>query len=306
MISFQKLDPEKRAQYDAFLHTGGRKCEYSFVNLSIWGRQQGAFLDGFLVLFSQFDRKAVYPFPLGKGNIKLALDAVIADARERGIPCCITGLDAEKQQLLQDLYPGKFRIYPDRDTFDYVYNIRDLATLQGRKYQKKRNHFNKFVAANPRWSAEPMTAQNLPEAVAMAQAWYAMRQQQDPDADFHLEKIALERAFAGFETLQLEGLLLRIDGAVTAFTMGSRLSEDTFDVHFEKALDIVDGSYAAINRSFAAYLMEKYPQVQYLNREDDMGLPGLRKAKLSYEPAFLVEKAWARLWEETDERQKSQ
>ncbi len=301
MINFQKLDPARREEYEQYLLQGGRKCEYSFVNLSIWGRQRAAFVDGFLVIFSQFDRKAIYPFPLGQGDVKPVLDAIIQDAKKRGIPCCITGMDAAQCDLLESLYPGKFRIYADRDTFDYVYHIDDLADLKGRKYQKKRNHFNKFVAANPTWRCEPITASNLTQVRQLADTWYTMRQAQDPDADFHLEKISLGRVLEDPEKYGLEGLLLLVEEKPTAFTFGSRLSEDTFDVHFEKALDIVDGSYPAINKSFASYLREKYPQVHYLNREDDMGLPGLRKAKLSYEPAFLVEKRWARLWEEMDE-----
>ena len=83
--------------------------------------------------------------------------------------------------------------------------------------------------------------------------------------------------------------------------MGSRLSADTFDIHFEKALEEVDGAYPAINQGFASYLREKYPDLKYLDREDDMGLAGLRKAKLSYNPHHLVTKFWARLWEEDDE-----
>ena len=76
---------------------------------------------------------------------------------------------------------------------------------------------------------------------------------------------------------------------------------DTFDIHFEKALDIADGAYNVINQGFAQYLLEKHPEIQWLNREDDLGLPGLRKAKLSYHPDHLVEKYWARLWEDDDE-----
>ena len=81
-------------------------------------------------------------------------------------------------------------------------------------------------------------------------------------------------------------------------TLGSRLSEDTFDIHFEKALDEYDGAYAAINREFACYLRGKYPQLKWLNREDDMGLEGLRKAKESYLPHHMVQKCWAHLKEE--------
>ena len=103
------------------------------------------------------------------------------------------------------------------------------------------------------------------------------------------------------EELGLEGLVLMENGQALAMTMGSILSPDTFDIHFDKALDGVDGAYAAINQSFAQYLQEKYPQIRYLNREDDLGIDGLRKAKLSYHPDHLVTKYWARLWEETDE-----
>mgnify|MGYP003310239174 CR=1 FL=1 len=88
---------------------------------------------------------------------------------------------------------------------------------------------------------------------------------------------------------------------ILAFSMASRLSGDTMDIHFEKAREDVDGAYAAINQAFAKYLREKYPEIRYLNREDDMGLPGLRKAKLSYQPDRLLVKFWARLWEDEDE-----
>ena len=91
------------------------------------------------------------------------------------------------------------------------------------------------------------------------------------------------------------------NGTVLAMAIGSRLNEDTFDIHFEKALEDVDGAYAAINQAFARHLREKYPTLKFLDREDDMGLPGLRKAKLSYHPHHLVVKFWARLWEDVDE-----
>ena len=110
--------------------------------------------------------------------------------------------------------------------------------------------------------------------------------------------MAIDRAFRHFAALDMDGLMLKEGGQVLAVTMGSRLSPDTIDVHFEKAREDVDGAYAAINREFARYLREKYPDVQYLNREDDMGLEGLRKAKLSYQPHHLEEKYWACLMED--------
>ncbi len=301
MIDFQKLDPTDREKYNQYLLNSGRRCEYSFVNLSIWGRQRAAFLDGFLLLFAQFDRRAVYPFPLGEGEIKPVLDAILDDARQRGIPCCITGLDEAKCQLLEKLYPGRFRFYSDRNSFDYVYHIDELADLKGRKFQKKRNHVNKFCAANPDWRVEPITPANLQQVQELASWWYRRKLEADPERDYHLEQLALARALQDPARLGMDGLVLLVADRPVAFTLGSALSEDCFDVHFEKALEDVDGAYPAINQAFARYLRDKYPLLRYLNREEDMGIEGLRKAKLSYNPAFLIEKSWARLWEDIDE-----
>ena len=301
MIDFQKLDPARREEYDAFLLSCHKGCEYSFVNLSIWGRQRVAFVDGFLVLQSQFDRRSVYPFPVGKGDILPVLEAIIQHAKQRGIPCCFTGLNQAECDLLEQHYPGKFRIQPDRNSFDYIYSIDDLADLKGRKFQKKRNHLNRFQENHPNWRTEPIRRENLPAVREMAQSWYAHRHEIDPQGSYTLEEIALERALNDPEKLGLEGLVLLEGQQMLAFSLASRLSEDTYDVHFEKAREDVDGAYTAINQQMAFHLREKHPEVRYLDREEDMGLEGLRKAKLSYNPVRLVEKYWARLWEEDDE-----
>ena len=301
MIVFQKLDPARREEYNRYLHACGKGCEYSFVNLSIWGRQRAAFVNDFLVLRSQFDRRSVYPVPIGQGNILPVLEALMADARERGILCCFTGMNEAECALLEQHFPGQFRIQPDRNGFDYIYNIDDLADLKGRKYQKKRNHLNRFRENHPNWRTEPITPENIPIAQALAADWYAHRQQIDPHGSYVLEQVALERAFACMTSLGLEGLIL-FDGELPlAFTMGSQLSADTYDVHFEKAREDVDGAYTAINQQFAFHIREKYPDIRFLDREEDMGLEGLRKAKLSYYPVRLTEKYWARLWEDDDE-----
>ena len=301
MLDFQKITPSMRAEFEAYLLPLKKSCEYSFTNLFLWGRQRATFIDGYLVLFSHFDRRAVYPFPAGQGDVRPALDAIIQDARERGILCCITGLSQENMGLLEQLYPGKFTFQCDRDSFDYVYNIDDLADLKGRKYQKKRNHVNKFRSLYPNWCTEEMTEAHLPRVREMTAQWFDARQKMDPTGNYLLEQRALERAFDHFEGLGLDGMVLLDGERIVAFTMASRLSEDTFDVHFEKALEDVEGAYAAINQAFAQHLRNKYPDIRYLDREDDLGLEGLRKAKLSYYPDHLKEKCWARLWEESDE-----
>ena len=302
MIPFERLDLNDKARYEALLmHCGQRGCEYSFVNKFIWGRQKAAFLNGQLVSFSQFDRRSVYPFPIGPGDPKDALDAIILDARERGIPCYITSMTEEDCTVLESCYPGMFRFHSDRDSFDYVYSIEDLAELKGRKFQKKRNHLNRFLMEHPNCQLFDLDESTRAAAYCMLQSWYAQRAQTDPTMDFHLEKLALDRAFAFQKQLELEGVVLMEGGELLAFAMGSFLSGDTFDIHFEKAREDIPGAYNAINREFARYLRDKYPQLKWLNREDDLGLEGLRKAKLSYNPDHMIEKYWARLWEDEDE-----
>ena len=299
MLDFQPLNLAQKDLFSQYLQTGGeRGCEYSFVNLYLWGRQKAAIVSDNLVFFSQFNRKSVYLYPVGQGDKKAALDAIVEDAAQRGIPCRLVGLTHDDCAQLEALYPGRLRYHFDRDSFDYVYDIHDLADLKGKKFQRKRNHLNRFRTLYPEHTLEPITPENLPEAEALVQLWYQLRQTQDPHADFHMEQAALSKALRQFEALGMEGMLLRTRDGVVAMTIGSRLNSNTFDVHFEKALDMADGAYAAINNGFANYLRTKYPHIAYLNREDDLGIEGLRKAKLSYNPHHMVEKHWAHLLED--------
>ncbi len=288
-----------RTEYEKYLMScGERGCEYSFTNLYLWGRQQATVLGDHLVFFSQFNRKSVYLFPVGADDRRPALEAIIADAKGRGIPCRLTGLTHDDCAELEQLFPGRFRYHFDRDSFDYIYDIHALADLKGKTYQKKRNHLNRFRQTYPDHRLEPITDENIARVEALVAQWYTLRLQENPHGDYHMEQVAIRKALAQRKELGLEGLVLTIGGEPVAMAMGSALSADTFDIHFEKALDIADGTYAAINQGFAALLREKYPNLRWLNREDDMGLEGLRKAKLSYYPDHMVEKSWACLLED--------
>ena len=298
MIDFQPLDvTQKEAYYQFFLTRGERGCEYNFANLYLWGRQRIAFHQGNLAFFSQFNRKSVYLFPLGQ-DLKPTLDAIIHDAKMRGIPCRLTGLSQDDCALLERLYPGRFRYHFDRDGFDYIYGIHDLADLKGRKFQRKRNHINRFRQAHPDYTAEPITDENTPQVAALLDTWYSQRAASDPHADFHMERAAIAKALRCRAELGMEGLVLMHGGNMLAATLGSPLSAYTFDVQFEKALEDADGAYPTVNWEFAQYLREKYPLLEWLNREDDLGLEGLRKAKLSYCPDHFIEKSWACLLED--------
>ena len=299
MIEFHRLTFAQKPEYEHLLaQAGERGCEYSFANLFLWGRQQAAFLHGCVAFFSHFGGRSVYPYPIGPGDRRAVIEAILADSRERGIPCRITNMTEADRQELEGWFPGRFCLRSVRDSFDYVYDIQELADLRGRKFQKKRNHFNRFRAEHPDYQVLPLNACNLPLAQRLVDQWYYTRLKADPDGDYLLENIAMARAFQNYTGLAMEGILLLDGGEPLAVTMGSRLSQTTFDIHFEKAREDVDGAYNAINCEFARYLRLKYPEVQFLDREDDMGLEGLRRAKLSYNPHHMVEKYWACLAED--------
>lgn len=299
MIQFHRIGLEDKAAYDSILFSAAeRGCEYSFANLYMWGRQEVAFLHGCVAFFSHFFGKSVYPYPIGKGNKKAVIEDILADAKERGLPLRFTGMTDADRDELEALFPGKFHISPSRDSYDYVYSIEALADLRGKKMQKKRNHFNRFQANHPDYQVLPLDCKTLSLAAHMVNDWYQSRMKADPEGDYLLENLAMTKAFRDYNALEMEGIVLMEAGQVLAVTMGSRLNSNTFDIHFEKAREDVDGAYNAVNAEFARYLRLKYPDVQFFNREDDMGLEGLRKAKLSYHPDHMVEKHRAYLTEE--------
>ncbi len=288
MIPFRRPQLTDRAQLNPlFLASDYRGCEYSFVNIYIWGHQEYALVEGELVLFSHWDGRSMYVYP-GRSKRREIIEALEMDAAERGIPMRMYGLDAEAAAEIESLFPGKYEFAANRDGFDYLYEVERLAELRGKKLQQKRNHINRFVDLYPDWYVKPITGENLPDCMEMAADWY--RVHEDAEHDYRLEKVAMCRAFHAFDELGMEGLALYADGRIVAMTMGNRLRRDTFDVNFEKAYADIPGAYPLINREFARVIRSRYPEVVYLNREEDMGLPGLRKSKLSYHPDLLLVK----------------
>lgn len=302
MIDFKTASPDDKKQYEGYLMDGIMYgCERNFVNLYMWGDQRLAVIEDHMVVFSQYNGHYFYPYPMGAGDKKPVLDAIMEDAKSRGIAYCISGLYGDAKETLEELYPGKFSFHYDRDSYDYVYDINDLADLKGRKYHKKRTHYNRFCDRYPDYTVEPLGEENIGKAKQMVDRWYTDRLEESPGNNYHMEQLALDKAFTHYRELEMEGLVLLNGDEVLAVTMGSKLSEDTMDVHFEKARWDVDGAYTAINCEFARYIRDKYPQIKFLNREEDMGLPGLRKSKESYYPHHMVEKCRAVLKEEKNE-----
>ncbi len=283
---------------EIYRRSNSRGCEDSFVNRWLWGKDYGeiARVDDFVVQFIHYGGTKYYAFPAGSGDLKSVLRELAVDAAAYGHPMRLLGVTPERREALEAMFPGAFSYEENRDAWDYLYEIDRLADLGGKKLQQKRNHIHRFEDNHPDWYVEPITPENLRECRLMSAEWFAQYDGETSEAhDFRVERIALGRAFDDFEALGLEGIMLKEGERVLAFTMGSRLLPDTFDVNFEKAYHSDQGAYPTINREFARRVRERHPEVKYLNREDDMGLPGLRKAKESYYPDILLEKRIATL-----------
>lgn len=297
MIEFKPPALSDKPWVDALLAAGDeRGCEYNFTNLYAWSKpyhQHIARLDGRLLTQVAGVAGACYLWPVGSGDIKPALEALWADAKERGEPFRLACLTKEHLATLEALWPGCFLSEPDRAGFDYLYEINRLADLRGKKLHAKRNHINRFLDQNDSWVYEEITPASLPACRRMDEEWYRRSLQREGEVeekDLGDEGVALRAAMENFVDLGLEGGLIRVFGEVVAFTIGDRLNSDTYNAHFEKAYGELQGAYAMINREFSNWVRTKYPDVKYMNREDDMGVEGLRRAKESYDPDLMVEK----------------
>jgi hypothetical protein len=277
---------------------GSMGCEFNYNNLYLWSRAYPQ------TIARQGDRLLVrllsnvgpsHLFPAGSGPLAPALDALRADAASHGYPLSMVCVTAEQRAQLDEQFPGRFVYEDDREGWDYLYDVNRLADLSGKKLHAKRNHIHRFDEQFPDWLFEPITPANVPECVAMEQQWAASRQE-DPSGEITLteETVAVIEALYHMDELELEGGLIRVEGRIVAFSLGSLTTPECFDVHFEKAFGDIQGAYPIINREMARMVRDHHPEVKWLNREDDLGLEGLRKAKLSYYPDILLEKFTAR------------
>ncbi len=296
-IEFRHPTLEDRSWMDPYYRQSQcRGSECSFTNLMLWGKGYGevAVVGDFIVQFLKIDGVKYYAFPAGnpEGDLKFVMDALLEDARQYDHPLRLVAITCGRKQMLEDLYPGKFQFTTNRNAYDYLYDINRLADLGGKKLQSKRNHCNRFLQNFPDWFTTPITPENLDVCRQFAAEWFAKNAdgETSQEHDFRVEQIAIGRAFDHFTELGFEGLILFGGGKPVAFTMGNPITADTFDVNFEKAIGEIQGAYPMVNREFARHIRAKYPDVQFLNREDDMGLPGLRKSKESYYPDELLVK----------------
>lgn len=293
--TFQKPMPNDRVWTQSLLAAEPTMaCDYNYSNIYLWSRvypQEVARQTQRLLVRVQGRLGNCYLYPLGSGPLVPAVEALSRDASARGVGLRLVCVTAEQKERLEVSMPGRFRFESDRDSWDYIYDIDRLADLSGKKLHSKRNHIHRFEEQCPDWTFEQINRANVPECVALEWEWAAVRANESQAREsVSEESIAVIEALYHMDELGMKGGLVRSAGKVVAFSLGSFLGAECFDVQFEKARSDVQGAYTIINREMARMIRSEYPQIKWLNREDDLGLEGLRKAKLSYYPDILLEK----------------
>ncbi|MDR2621061.1 MAG: phosphatidylglycerol lysyltransferase domain-containing protein [Dysgonamonadaceae bacterium] len=294
MLDFKPVTiDDKEAIQKFFDKTDFRNCDFSFANIFCWQNYYNtafAIEGDFLFFHFKTSGHPGYLFPIGEGDLRKALEQLDSDARERKIPLRIFAVTQGMFDLIEEFMPGEFIYKKDRNWSEYIYSSGDLISLVGKKYQPKRNHINKFKRTYT-WEYLPITRDIIPDCLKLYRRWCAENGGCNSEQSLIEECIATHRAFEHFEKLELTGGALRINGEILAYSYGQALTKDTFGIHAEKSLYGIDGGFTMINQQFAEHNCAGYP---YINREEDLGLESLRKAKLSYYPAILLEKGSVR------------
>lgn len=288
MLEFKRTELDDKDLINSYYKEQNlRSCEYTFANTYLWSRFYGieyAVVNDMLT-FKNAENSFIFPVgPEEKG--RETIDLIMEYCKEQNITFKMHGVLTEQFALLEEWYPGEFAIEYDRGAADYVYEAEKLAKLSGRKYHGKKNHINKFKSLYEDWSYESINDQNLEECFQMALKWRNENGCED-DEEKNAEICVTLNSLRLYKELELRGGLLRADGKIVAFSIGEPVCPDTFVVHIEKAFAAIPGAYPMINQQFVIHETEGY---QYINREEDMGEEGLRKAKMSYRPVFLIEK----------------
>lgn len=290
-LDFKQVAYDDKQLLNSFIKKQSSKsCSLSFANIYLWEphyKVTFTVVEDMLVFKSNGESPS-FSYPIGGSDVKRAMDSVMEYCKEMGIEFKLYGVTEEQFDVVEELYPGEFQVEYNRDEANYVYETEKLINLSGKKYHGKKNHVNKFKKLYPDWQYEDITDDNLDECIEMAYGW---RKENDCDTNEakRIEFCVSLNALKKLKELDLMGGLIRAGGKVVAITVGEPLTSDTFVIHIEKAYADIDGAYPMINREFLAHHAAEY---MYVNREEDTGAEGLRKAKLSYRPVFMVESGY--------------
>jgi len=297
MLDFKNLELSDRDAVTPYLTADGAiMSDRTFASLYIWRKQYGVqicFKDDLLYFLSNDigDRRTYY-MPLclnGNCDLPRAMEEIEQDAAAHDQPWQVVLVTEAGKNAIEAAYPDKYAFVADRDGFDYIYRAEDLRALKGKKFQAKRNYTNRFKNLyEDRWeyrAIDPAADRELLHAYTLA--WGRARSGDGYQEDYAHELRAINEALDHYEALNMRGGMLLVDGKIVAYTLASVYADGIIDVLFEKADTAIDGAYPMINNQFAIHEFDGF---ELVNREEDMGIEGLRTAKLSYNPVQLTEK----------------
>lgn len=294
MLNFRKLKLSDREWIINAVNQGDTDgSSYSFGTLFAWGDSYSvevAEYDGLVLMRGSSEYGRYYVFPSGKGDIKGALNAMMENAFADGHLFRLILLLEKNKQTIDTLFPGMFDFKHDRDSGEYIYSVDNMANLPGKRFHGKKGHVNAFFRNHKDIHIDPITEDNIHLCLEIQQRW--MNEKNDDEGALKKENLAISKAVKYYKQLGFSGAVLYADGLPVAFTMGEALKNNTFCTHYEKTVPEYKDAFPVINNGFTKLMLTGY---DYVNREEDTGAPGLRKAKLSYYPEFILEKYSATL-----------
>lgn len=285
MIEFKPIELEDKNIIDKYLCTEQNMgCEMAFGSLYIWRKAYNmryAVLEDCLVLWSKDgENPAGLRFPVGRGDRLKAAQIACDYMEEIGERPQFYGVTRDVADFISE-NTDNYEISDMSKYSDYVYESKSLINLSGKKLHAKKNHLNKFKKTY-NYEYLPIKQKDCDAVISAYDRWASL-----DDKYLEAEYSSISDVIKNIDFLGVKGAMIKVDGEIAAFTLGERLNDNTAVIHVEKADVSYDGAYAAINQMFVENEWSKY---KYINREDDCGLEGLKKAKLSYRPAFMVEK----------------
>lgn len=288
-LNLKTLTIDDKKLFDDIVNFGRANAESSFANLFIWSDvydTKYTIIDGMLCVFYTSESgvlKSVYPF--GSGNIKDVVYKIKENIFPNQNSFVMTAVCENDKLLLEEAFGDKVSFEYDRDSSEYVYLSQNLATLKGKKLHNKRNHINKFTSIY-NYEYKPLNSYLFDDCIQSVEKWMDIKYEGDRGA-YEKELGTIKKAFKYFDKLNFSGGAIYVEDKLVAFCVGEKLNNDTAVVHIEKADTDYQGSFALINRE---YVKNTWSDIKYINREEDLGIEGLRKAKLSYYPEFLIDK----------------
>lgn len=291
-IQFKPVTIASVGEIKRFLEMShSRTCDYTIAGILMWAEYfhyEYAIVEGTLFIKGVAENDLGTPAfsaPIGDMDFGEAMELIVDYCQENQLPVVFSAVPEDR---LSDFYShGACKIEELVDWADYLYNVDDLATLQGNKYSKKRNHVNRFMAEHPEYNFNELSFENIGDVIRF---YKDLRlEHDDKDVTAEIERQQVFNVLENYDKLPFEGAVLYTrDNRIAAFTIGEVLG-DTLYVHIEKMNHEVNGAGETINKLFASAMRDKYG-VLYVNREEDVGDEGLRRAKMSYHPIAMLKK----------------